>query len=207
VHVAAMMLPWVTTKADDPRASGRFGIGQKTLRALGWPIDAHCDPYHFRMDEIPAPCPPEPAIDGFYNPAARETLLVVPLHGEVDAEALKQFIADLGTQALVFLRSIRRVALIDPENGIALIDHRLDERQRRSAQLDVTGHRVAVEILELADETRGQTYTRYMAEMPLKPDERRHNKATGPATTLGVCIPREPAHDDTRGNCGDGHLD
>jgi hypothetical protein len=104
VHVAAMMLPWVTTKIDDPRASGRFGIGQKTLRALGGPIDAHCDPYHFRMDEIPAPCPPEPAIDGFYDPAGRETLLVVPLHAEVDVEALKQFTADLGTRALVFLR-------------------------------------------------------------------------------------------------------
>jgi len=28
-HLAAMVLPWVSTKADDPLASGRFGIGQK----------------------------------------------------------------------------------------------------------------------------------------------------------------------------------
>lgn len=167
VHVAAMMLPWVTTKADDPRASGRFGIGQKTLRALGGPIDAHCDPYHFRMEEIPAPCPPEPAIAGFYDPAARETLLVVPLHGEVDMKAFKQFAADLGTRALVFLRSIRRVALIDLETGVALVDHRLQERQRRGAELNVSGHRLAVEIVELADQVRGQTYMRYLAEMPL----------------------------------------
>ena len=192
VHVAAMMLPWVTTKIDDPRASGRFGIGQKTLRALGGPIDAHCDPYHFRMDEIPAPCPPEPAIDGFYDPAARETLLVVPLHGEVDVEALKQFTADLGTRALVFLRSIRRVALIDLKTGVALVDHRLQERQRRNVELDVTGHRLEVEIVQLIDRSRGQTYTRYLAEMPLRSEERRHNKATGPTTMLGVCVPREP---------------
>jgi hypothetical protein len=151
VHVAAMMLPWVTTKTDDPRESGKFGIGQKTLRALGGPIDAHCDPYHFRMDEIPAPCPPESAIDGFYDPAARETLLVVPLHGEVDVEALKQFTADLSTRALVFLRSIRRVALIDLKTGVALVDHRLQERQRRNAELDVTGHRLEVEIVELIE--------------------------------------------------------
>ena len=192
VHLAAMMLPWVTTKADDPGASGRFGIGQKTLRALGGPIDAHCDPYHFRMDEIPAPCSPESTIDGFYDPSARETLFVVPLHSEVDVDALKQFITDLGARALVFLRSIRRIALIDPETGVALVDHRLEERRRRSPELDVAGHRIAVQTVELADHARGQTYMRYLAEMPLKRDERRHNKATGPATTLGVCIPREP---------------
>jgi hypothetical protein len=28
-----MVLPWLTTKEDDPEASGRFGIGLKTLRA------------------------------------------------------------------------------------------------------------------------------------------------------------------------------
>ena len=192
VHVAAMVLPWVTTKADDPSASGRFGIGQKTLRALGGPIDAHCDPYHFRMDEVPAPCPPEPSIDGFYDPAARETLLVVPLYDEVDAVALEQFIADLGTGALVFLRSIRRVALIDLNTGAALVDHQLHERQRRSAKLDGHGHKLEVEIVELTDRALGQTYVRYLAEMPLKAEERRHNKATGPTTTLGVSVPRRP---------------
>ena len=193
VHVAAMVLPWVTTKADDPGASGRFGIGQKTLRALGGPIDAHCDPYHFRMDEVPTPCPPEPAIGGFYDPAARETLLIVPLYDEVDAEALKQFIADLGTRALVFLRSIRRVALIDLDTGDALVDHQLHERQRRSVKLGVHGHEleVGVGVVELTDRLRGQTYARYLAEAPLKSEERRHNKATGPTTTLGVSVPRQ----------------
>ena len=202
VHVAAMVLPWVTTKADDPGASGRFGIGQKTLRALGGPIDAHCDPYHFRMDEVPTPCPPEPAIGGFYDPAARETLLIVPLYDEVDAEALKQFIADLGTRALVFLRSIRRVALIDLDTGDALVDHQLHERQRRSVKLGVHGHELEVGVgsggggwvgsgVELTDRLRGQTYARYLAEAPLKSEERRHNKATGPTTTLGVSVPRQ----------------
>jgi hypothetical protein len=192
VHVAAMVLPWVTTKADDPGASGRFGIGQKTLRALGGPIDAHCTPYHFRMDEVPTTCPPEPPIDGFYDPAARETLLVVPLYDEVDAAVLEQFIADLGTRALVFLRSIRRVVLIDLPTGAALVDHQLHERPRRGAKLHVHGHNLEVEVVELTDRTRAQTYVRYLAEMPLRPEERRHNKATGPTTTLGVSVPRQP---------------
>lgn len=191
-HVGAMVLPWVTTKADDPSASGRFGIGQKTLRALGGPIDAHCDPYHFRMGEVPAPCPPEPSIDGFYDPSARETLLVVPLHDEVDKAALEQFIAELGTRSLVFLRAIRRVALIDLATGASVFDHQLHERRRRTGQFRLQGRELDVEIVELTDRARSQTYLRYMAEMPLKADERRHNKATGPTTTLGVCVPRRP---------------
>ena len=106
------------------------------------------------MDEVPTPCPPEPTIDGFYDLAARETLLVVPLYDEVDAVALEQFIADLGTRALVFLRSIRRVALIDLNTGAALVDHQLHERQRRSAKLDVHGHKLEVEVVELTDRAR-----------------------------------------------------
>lgn len=102
-HVGAMVLPWVSTKVNDPVASGRFGIGQKTLRALGAPIDAHCPPYHFRMDEVPTACAPEPAIADFYDPSARETLLVVHLHDEVDTDSVAPFLTELGAQALVFL--------------------------------------------------------------------------------------------------------
>jgi len=191
-HVGAMVLPWVSTKADDPSASGRFGIGQKTLRALGGPIDAHCHPYHFRMGEVPAPCPPEPAIEGFYDPSARETLLVVPLHDEVDAAALEQFMTELGTRSLVFLRSVRRVAQIDLRRGAAVVDHQLHGRQRRMAHIQLHGRELEVEVVELTDRERSQTYSRYLVEMPLKADERRHNKATGPTTTLGICVPRRP---------------
>ena len=191
-HVGAMVLPWVSTKIDDPDASGRFGIGQKTLRALGGPIAAHCRPYHFRMDDTPRACPSEPLIPGVYDPAERETLLVVPLNAEVDTRELSQFLADLGTRALVFLRSIRRLALIDLESGTAIVDHRLRERRRRTIELNVQGRDVQGEVVELTDHLRRQTYWRCMVEVPLKEDERRHNKATGPTTTLGVCVPRQP---------------
>ncbi len=191
-HVGAMVLPWVSTTPDDPSASGRFGIGQKTLRALGGPIDAHCHPYHFRMGEVPAPCPPEPAIEGFYDPSARETLLVVPLHDEVNAAALEQFMTELGTRSLVFLRSVRRVAQIDLRRGAAVVDHQLHGRQRRMAHIRLHGRELEVEVVELTDRERSQTYSRYLVEMPLKADERRHNKATGPTTTLGICVPRRP---------------
>jgi hypothetical protein len=192
LHVGAMVLPWVSTKIDDPLASGRFGIGQNTLRSLGGPIDAHCHPYHFRMDEVPVVCPPEPEIAGLYSPAVRETLLIVPLDAEVDTTALEPFMADLGTRALVFLRSIRRVAMIDLKTKAPTVDHRLHERGHRTVHLQVHGCEIEAHVVELTDRAHRQTYTRYMAEAPLQTDERRHNKATGPTTTLGVSVPRQP---------------
>src|SRR5260370_3486955 len=56
-HVVAMLMPWLTTKADDPIASGRFGIGQRTLGVLGGPLQVPCHPYHLTI----TPDRPEPS--------------------------------------------------------------------------------------------------------------------------------------------------
>src|SRR5260221_2521455 len=47
--MGAMVLPWLSAKDGDDEAAGRFGIGQKTLTALGDPISTHCPPFHFEM--------------------------------------------------------------------------------------------------------------------------------------------------------------
>lgn len=191
-HVGAMVLPWVTTKADDPLASGRFGIGQKTLAALGGPIEAYCHPYHFRMAEVPSVCEPEQPVTGLYEPSQSETLLVVPLEGWVDSEALERFVRELGTRALVFLRTVRRLVLLDPEAGRPKVDHRLREGPRRGVTVRVRRRELRAEALELKEGRGGQRYLRYLVELPLKSGERRHNKATGETTTLGVCVPARP---------------
>ena len=72
-HVGAMVLPWVTTKADDPSASGRFGIGLKTFGSLGGPVEVHCVPFHFRIEGMgPVVCSPAQSIDGLYQPEHRD---------------------------------------------------------------------------------------------------------------------------------------
>src|SRR5262249_2418108 len=151
LHVGAMVLPWVSTKVDDPDLSGRFGSGQKTLRALGGPISAHCDPYHFRMDETPSVIDPVSSIPGFYDAGRRETLLVVPLHHEIDVDALRQFIQSLGTQSLVFLRSIRRLSYTDIPSGRTTVDHRLRESERSTITLTVRGRSLDAERVVLKD--------------------------------------------------------
>src|SRR5205823_9078934 len=62
-------------------------------------------------------------------------------------------------------------------------------RERSSVTLTVLGRGLDAERVVLSDPRRGQRYTRYMVEFPLKGEDRRHNKATGPTATLGVALP------------------
>ena len=50
-HVIAMTLAFVSTKREDPRAKGRFGIGLKTLGRLGTKLTVHCFPYDFVIED------------------------------------------------------------------------------------------------------------------------------------------------------------
>jgi hypothetical protein len=76
-HVGAMVLPWLSTKEDDPDASGQFGIGQQTLQSLGGPLEVHCAPFPFRIEPDGLDiCGRVSPIDGLYAPEKNETLFV-----------------------------------------------------------------------------------------------------------------------------------
>lgn len=120
-HVGAMVLPWLSTKIGDEQASGRFGIGQKTLKALGGPLEMHCSPFHFIMlDDAPAWTDPASSIAGSYQPEARDTMLIVPLENEIKDCELYEAVNSLGVESLIFLRHIRCLSFADldaPENS------------------------------------------------------------------------------------------
>lgn len=188
-HVGAMVLPWVTTKADDPNASGRFGIGQKTLRSLGGPIEVHCSPFHFRMGaEGPEVCAPVEPVAGLYHPERCETLVLVPLLPDVDVDGLARFVEELGTEALVFLGSVRRLSLVDAQTGFFLADHRLTEEEHAEVALRIREVEHTAKRVELWDAASGERYTRYLVEAPLLAGEQRHHKATGETATLGLAL-------------------
>lgn len=193
-HVGAMMETWVTTKADDPSASGRFGIGQKTLRSLGGPIVVHCVPFHFRIEGMgPVVCRPARPIAGLYRPERRETLLVVPLLRSVDTNALIEFVQNLSSRALLFLRSVRRLSLVEPKTGKRVIDHRLVEGGCSEVSIRLGKAKLSAKRLELRDSRSRRRYTRYLVERPLSKGEQRHHKATGPTTTLGIALAATPS--------------
>ncbi len=187
--IAAMVLPWLTTKSDDPRMSGRFGIGQKTLLALGGPIEVHCRPFHFRVDRgSPVWIKPEPAITNFYSPKKPETLLRLPLNPDVDADELNDFVREFGAGALIFMKSVRSLSLVDLATGEPSTTHRLSDGTKEKVSLNIGDQEVCSERLELYDVDSGTSVIRYIAELPVPGGQSRRNKKTGDTTPLGIAF-------------------
>lgn len=191
-HAGAMLLPWLTTKGDEADASGRFGIGQQTLRSLGGPIEVHCPPYHFQLTPD-GPTWVEPAADvpGLYAATDRETLIRVPLGPWVDVDAILPFIAGLGGHSLLFLSHVRRVIASDTADPSQRVEHELAAEAREALTLVIRDNRVPVEWTRLADPSTGQSYDRYLADIQVSKAERRRHKAIAGTTPIGVAIPRQ----------------
>src|SRR4029079_16994924 len=49
-HVAPIVMPYLTTKEGESDTIGRFGIGLKTLSAIGSVMTVRCFQYHFQID-------------------------------------------------------------------------------------------------------------------------------------------------------------
>jgi hypothetical protein len=188
-HVVAMLLPWLTTKHDDPNASGRWGIGQRTLLALGGPLEIHCTPFHFRVtDDGPVPASTIRHVEGLYSPEGLDTLLCLPLKDEVDDDELIRFVQSLSSSALLFLRTVRRLVFLDSATNEPTVDYSLVDIGSESLPLSVSGHRVYAERLVLFDPDLQRLFTRYMVELPVSRDERRRHKSAGDTTALGAAV-------------------
>lgn len=194
-NVGAMLIPWLSTKDDDPDASGRFGIGQRTLNALGGPIALHAPPFHLVMGAGgPEPCDPEPDVPEIYSSAQRDTMLVVPLSPKITSDAIAAAVADLSAQSLFFLKSIRELRYDDLENPTRRLRFEVDveELDRGSIEFDGVGSEVRIDdIRVIADGASavGTAFRRYTTQRPVPEGEERANKETGARTPLGVCAP------------------
>ena len=195
--VWAMLLPYVTPKRHDSDASGRFGIGQMTLRSLGHPIEVHCPPFHFSMTTDGPKLLESPAsILGLYDPEARDTLIVVPLHEGVDVKALAQAVEDLGPAGLIFLRTVRRLTYSDAIDSVSR-DFQLIETAAATVSLEIgdqTTRATRATLQPQVDGVQRETeFVRFLWDKPLSSGERRAHKATGGTTPVGVCLLPEGA--------------
>ncbi|MFC3784088.1 hypothetical protein GGR90_000738 [Sphingopyxis italica] len=194
-NVCAMLLPWLSTKDADPDAAGRFGIGQRTLNSLGGPIALHAPPFHFVMTGSgPVACEPESDVPSVYRPSQRDTMLVIPLAPSVSPESIAAAVRELDADALIFLKSIRRIDfhhLGEPSRNFAFAINVTPERKgsmffgEEEADVAIADIRV----VEPSDVPGPRTYRRYSTRRNLKPGEKRSNKATGTSTPLAICVP------------------
>lgn len=198
-NVCAMLLPWLSTKDGDPDAAGRFGIGQRTLTSLGGPIALHAPPFHFVMTaDGPEACEPAPDVIGVYDAARRDTMLVIPLAPAVTLESVVDAVRELDVDALIFLKSIRRLdfhQLDDPSQNLAF-GVEVSPKGHGTISFGDEDAEVAISDVRVVEprEARGPTwYRRYSTRRRVKPGEKRSNKATGPSTPIAVCVPMDAA--------------
>lgn len=194
-NVGAMLLPWLSTKDGDPESSGRFGIGQRTLSSLGGPIAIHAPPFHFVMgDDGPEPCDPENDVAGVYDPAKRETMLVIPLFPSVTAESVALAIQELNADALIFLKSIRSLEFRHLEDAAQDLEFAVEVTPEGENAISFGDEDAAVElslvrVVASTDPDHAPSYRRYSTRRTVKKGDRRLNKATGETTPIALCVP------------------
>lgn len=194
-NVGAMLLPWLSTKESDSEAAGRFGIGQRTLNALGGPIALHASPFHLVMDaDGPEPCEPEPDIPGIYNGEHRDTMLVIPLFSKVTSQRIAEAVSELSAESLIFLKSIRELTYHEIGNPKSRLRFAVDVRHLDTGLINFEESIVEVRIddvnvLENGQDVERPAFRRYTAQRPVPEGEGRANKETGATTPLGVCAP------------------
>jgi hypothetical protein len=196
--VLPMALPFLTTKTADAEATGRFGIGLKTLDRLGNRLEVHSRPYHFAAESNDLHLVKAwPAVPGLSDPDAEQTLVCLRLASPHDREGIVSWLESFDPSSLLFLRRVRCVSLVAP-SGEIVTEHRLlasTSRRVRTRSLLDTGDVIESIGLRTADGKRRWTrYTRAV-NVPTGLDPR-HNDAPdkdAPArSAVSLALPQTP---------------
>ncbi|MGH9128835.1 MAG: sacsin N-terminal ATP-binding-like domain-containing protein [Acidimicrobiales bacterium] len=188
--VLALATPWLSNKTDNELATGRFGIGLMTLRALSDVLDVHSGPYHIRLGDptIGAITPEEFSGDLAHT---GETALCLPLRSEgLDTEDIAAWLGRWDDSALLFLRSVRDVTVVDPDDTPVRTLH-LEWDEDEPTRCRVAGHGLTVQRRH-ATAPDGRRWLVQVTEAPRPPDVRRVRKAAGATVPLGLALALQP---------------
>ncbi len=186
-HVLAVATPWLTTKGGEAVLMGRFGIGLTTLRSLSETFEVHCDPYHVRFgDRFVSPIRARRLPAGLDQ--AGWTTFRVPLSkGKVRPEQLSAWLRRWDDSAMLFLRTVSRIALrtARDESVMALGI----SRGRPEDVSDGPSYRNGGVSRQQVTAQDGRSWIVYRAEFPTPEDVERAHKATEPTTPAAVALP------------------
>ena len=183
--VLGFATPWLSTKAGDARAIGRFGIGLAALQSLSTTLEVHSAPYHFQVDDStlgPAELPDLQA--PFREPGW--TTLRIPLEpGMLKPADVEAWLDRWDDSALLFLSHVSLVCLLDQRGGVV----RQLALSRGPAEDIASGATRRMVRRRLARADDGRSWATYSAEAPAPLGVSRANKATGPRTPVSVALP------------------
>ncbi|HUZ54038.1 MAG TPA: hypothetical protein VMU94_16120 [Streptosporangiaceae bacterium] len=187
--VLSLATPWLSNKTENVLATGRFGIGLMTLRALGDVLDVHSGPYHVRLGDPAISAVGSGGMPELPDPAA--TALCLPLRD--DALSIGELAGWLGRwddSALLFLRDVRRVTVLG-SGGAAVRSLSLAWSEDGPATCMVAGEEVTVQ-RRRARAPDGRAWLVHSAEVPRPDGVARVRKASGGTVPLGLALPMQP---------------
>lgn len=187
-HVLAMTLAFLSTKREDPRAKGRFGIGLKTLGRLGTTLKVHCPPYDFVIENNRVRISkPSRKINKIYDPRSTDTLLDLELHPGFDPGEFRSWFSNLGSDALVFLDTVTSLRLLDLPGKRTLSHHQI--RARPTHEIKLPGLKTPCRRTRLKDPKTGHSWVRFEIEKKVPSNIKRRHKAIGKTTPIGIALP------------------
>jgi hypothetical protein len=187
--VLSLATPWLSNKTGNVLATGRFGIGLMTLRALGDVLDVHSGPYHLRLGDPAISAIGPGGLPELPDPAA--TALCLPLRdGALSTGDLTGWLGRWDDSALLFLRNVRRVAVLGAD-GAAVRSLTLAWSEDDLAECTVAGAKVPVR-RHRARAPDGRAWLVHSAEVPRPDGVARVRKASGDTVPLGLALPMQP---------------
>ncbi|MFG2594397.1 sacsin N-terminal ATP-binding-like domain-containing protein [Streptomyces sp. NPDC048462] len=183
--VLPLGMPWLSGKTADSEATGRFGIGLSTLRALTTEWEVHCHPFHVRFSgtSLEPAAPPElPAeISG-----PEWTVFRIPLApGTLTPAQLLDWFDDWNDASLLFLRHLRSVEVTAGGHS-AVLSLAWEDVTERRLLIEGVGHEVSVRHARTTD---GALWRVYAAQVEAHPDWERIHKALDPTVPVGIALP------------------
>lgn len=183
--VHALATPWITTKHQDSKAIGRFGIGLMTLQALSGTLEMHSGLYDVRFaDPIVTAIEPLSVPTGFAN--ANDTIFRVPLVGRtLDSDTLLAWAEAWDDPALLFCNSVSRV-IVNASNGSSRT-FALQWKELAPKRATIGGIDTNVR-WRRAIAPDGRMWDVYTAEASPPQGIHRAHKANGPSVPIGVAL-------------------
>lgn len=194
-HVLAMTYAFISTKVEDSRQKGKFGVGLKTLGRIADRMEVHSNTYSFaienqRIRKIP-PCEP---INGIFQPGNRSTLLRLRLFNTFDPEEFIDWFSSLDASILLFLDTVAAFRFL-PDDGLAAVEHILDKGPsvQKWTMHDGKGD-VEITSCLCRDRASASEWTRFYVEVDVPKKVSRSHKKTGDITRLGLALAEEYGH-------------
>ncbi|WP_162688595.1 hypothetical protein, partial [Streptomyces sp. ICC4] len=208
--VMPLSMPWVTSKAADARATGRFGIGLMTLYVFSPWIEVHSGHYGLRIAESglawapPRKFPPALVADADADADADDgsrsrsssrtgarrawTVFRIPLKTRrLDPSDMDAWLRSWGHEALLFLRSVSRVTHLDAKGRVRQ-GLGLERVPDVGFTAEIAGHDVDVAVSQVRD-ADGLHWQVCRATVATPPGVAPLRKAAAETIDLGVAVP------------------